>query len=136
MSVISPPFETEYGHEFRLWPMYVFIEPMLTMLPPPRLFMMRHGLLHQDERRAKVDGHLWSQNATAPTPPSRADVGGVVHEDVEGAELAHGKADDQALNAYWGEHGCVVLQPFDLEKGASTMNPGMFLRCLVPQPGR
>jgi glycyl-tRNA synthetase alpha chain len=40
----------------------------------------------------------------------------------------------QALNAYWGEQGCVVLQPFDVEKGASTMNPGTFLRVLGPEP--
>ncbi len=40
----------------------------------------------------------------------------------------------QALNAYWDHYGCVVLQPFDLEKGASTMNPGTFLRVLGPEP--
>lgn len=40
----------------------------------------------------------------------------------------------QALNQYWDQYGCVVLQPFDLEKGASTMNPGTFLRVLGPEP--
>jgi glycyl-tRNA synthetase alpha chain len=40
----------------------------------------------------------------------------------------------QALNAFWDKQGCVVLQPFDLEKGASTMNPGTFLRVLGPEP--
>jgi glycyl-tRNA synthetase alpha chain len=40
----------------------------------------------------------------------------------------------QALNAFWDKQGCTVLQPFDLEKGASTMNPGTFLRVLGPEP--
>jgi glycyl-tRNA synthetase alpha chain len=38
-----------------------------------------------------------------------------------------------ALNAFWDNHGCIVLQPFDLEKGASTMSPGTFLRVLGPE---
>jgi glycyl-tRNA synthetase alpha chain len=40
----------------------------------------------------------------------------------------------QSLNAFWDKQGCTVLQPFDLEKGASTMNPGTFLRVLGPEP--
>lgn len=40
----------------------------------------------------------------------------------------------QALNEYWDRAGCLVLQPYDLEKGASTMNPGTFLRVLGPEP--
>ncbi len=39
-----------------------------------------------------------------------------------------------ALNKYWGEAGCVVLQPYDIEKGAGTMNPATFLRSLGPEP--
>ncbi|MFM7469789.1 MAG: glycine--tRNA ligase subunit alpha [Vampirovibrionales bacterium] len=35
-----------------------------------------------------------------------------------------------ALNLYWANKGCVVLQPYDTEKGASTMNPATFLRVL------
>lgn len=38
------------------------------------------------------------------------------------------------LNDFWGRQGCVVMQPFDLEKGASTMSPGTFLRVLGPEP--
>lgn len=38
------------------------------------------------------------------------------------------------LNEYWGEKGCAVMQAFDLEKGASTMSPGTFLRVLGPEP--
>ena len=38
------------------------------------------------------------------------------------------------LNEFWDSKGCVVMQPFDLEKGASTMSPGTFLRVLGPEP--
>lgn len=41
-----------------------------------------------------------------------------------------------SLNKFWDEHDCIVLQPYDLEKGASTMNPGTFLRVLGPEPWR
>ena len=40
----------------------------------------------------------------------------------------------QTLNQFWDEQGCVVMQAFDLEKGASTMSPGTFLRVLGPEP--
>ncbi len=39
-----------------------------------------------------------------------------------------------ALNQYWSEQGCIILQPYDLEKGAGTMNPATFLRALGPEP--
>lgn len=39
-----------------------------------------------------------------------------------------------ALNKFWGEHGCIIQQPYDLEKGAGTMNPATFLRALGPEP--
>lgn len=38
------------------------------------------------------------------------------------------------LNAYWGRQGCVIMPPYDLEKGASTFSPGTFLRVLGPEP--
>lgn len=38
------------------------------------------------------------------------------------------------LNTYWGDYGCVVQFPLDMEKGASTMNPATFLRVLGPEP--
>lgn len=40
------------------------------------------------------------------------------------------------LQKYWGEQRCVILQPYDLEKGAGTMNPATFLRALGPEPWR
>ncbi|MGB9885380.1 MAG: glycine--tRNA ligase subunit alpha [Moorellales bacterium] len=41
-----------------------------------------------------------------------------------------------ALNAYWSQQGCVIQQPYDLEKGAGTMHPATFLRVLGPEPWR
>jgi glycyl-tRNA synthetase alpha chain len=38
------------------------------------------------------------------------------------------------LQAYWLKQGCLILQPYDLEKGAGTMNPATFLRALGPEP--
>jgi glycyl-tRNA synthetase alpha chain len=38
------------------------------------------------------------------------------------------------LQEYWGQQGCVIQQPYDLEKGAGTMNPATFLRALGPEP--
>ena len=38
------------------------------------------------------------------------------------------------LSAFWAEQGCVIQQPYDIEKGASTMNPATFLRVLGPEP--
>lgn len=40
----------------------------------------------------------------------------------------------QRLNAYWGERGCVLVQPLDLEVGAGTFHPATFLRALGPEP--
>jgi glycyl-tRNA synthetase alpha chain len=41
-----------------------------------------------------------------------------------------------ALQRYWGEQGCVILQPFDAEMGAGTFHPATFLRSLGPAPWR
>lgn len=38
------------------------------------------------------------------------------------------------LNEFWSEHGCLIMQPYDIEKGASTMNPATFLRVLDNKP--
>jgi len=39
-----------------------------------------------------------------------------------------------ALNEYWGKNGCIVIQPYDTEKGAATMNPATSMRALGPEP--
>jgi len=33
---------------------------------------------------------------------------------------------------YWGEKGCIIAEPYDVEKGAGTMSPHTFLRALGP----
>ena len=38
------------------------------------------------------------------------------------------------LEKYWSEKGCIIQQPYDVEKGAGTMNPATFLRALGPEP--
>ena len=35
-----------------------------------------------------------------------------------------------ALNGYWADQGCVIRQPYDLEKGAATMSPATFFGAL------
>jgi glycyl-tRNA synthetase alpha chain len=39
-----------------------------------------------------------------------------------------------ALQAYWAEQGCVLLQPLDMEVGAGTFHPATFLRAIGPEP--
>ena len=39
-----------------------------------------------------------------------------------------------ALESYWAKYGCAILQPYDVELGAGTMNPSTFLRVLGPEP--
>ncbi|GDX84659.1 glycine--tRNA ligase alpha subunit [Methylococcaceae bacterium] len=41
-----------------------------------------------------------------------------------------------ALQTYWAEQGCVLLQPLDLEVGAGTFHPATFLRAIGPEPWR
>lgn len=38
-----------------------------------------------------------------------------------------------ALQQFWAERGCVVLQPLDLEVGAGTFHPATFLRAIGPE---
>ncbi|MGI5822649.1 MAG: glycine--tRNA ligase subunit alpha [Dethiobacteria bacterium] len=37
------------------------------------------------------------------------------------------------LQDYWVKKGCLLWQPYDIEKGAGTMNPATFLRALGPE---
>ncbi|MDO7905448.1 glycine--tRNA ligase subunit alpha [Paenibacillus sp. JX-17] len=38
------------------------------------------------------------------------------------------------LQQFWAEQNCIIVQPYDTEKGAGTMNPMTFLRSLGPEP--
>lgn len=39
-----------------------------------------------------------------------------------------------ALYGFWSEQGCLVLNAYDTEKGAGTMNPNTLLRAIGPEP--
>ena len=39
-----------------------------------------------------------------------------------------------ALQQFWAERGCIVLQPYDMEMGAGTFHPATTLRALGPRP--
>lgn len=38
------------------------------------------------------------------------------------------------LNKFWAKQNCLLLQPYDLEKGAGTFNPATFFGCLGKKP--
>ena len=39
-----------------------------------------------------------------------------------------------ALQNFWAEKGCLIVQPYDTEVGAGTFHPETFLRVLGPEP--
>ncbi len=39
-----------------------------------------------------------------------------------------------ALQRFWADQGCVLLQPYDMEVGAGTFHPATVLRALGPEP--
>ncbi|MEX1994590.1 MAG: glycine--tRNA ligase subunit alpha [Steroidobacteraceae bacterium] len=39
-----------------------------------------------------------------------------------------------ALQRYWADQGCILLQPYDMEMGAGTFHTATFLRALGPEP--
>lgn len=41
-----------------------------------------------------------------------------------------------ALERFWADQGCIIQLPYDIEKGAGTMNPATFFRVLGPEPWR
>jgi glycyl-tRNA synthetase alpha chain len=38
------------------------------------------------------------------------------------------------LQSYWSQHGCVIVQPYDMEVGAGTFHTATFLRSIGPEP--
>jgi glycyl-tRNA synthetase alpha chain len=38
------------------------------------------------------------------------------------------------LQTFWSKNGCLLVQPYDLEKGAGTFNPATFFGALGPKP--
>ena len=41
-----------------------------------------------------------------------------------------------ALQRFWAERGCLIVQPYNSEVGAGTFNPATFLRAIGPEPWR
>jgi len=41
-----------------------------------------------------------------------------------------------ALQTFWAEQGCVLIQPYDMEVGAGTFHPATLLKALGPEPWR
>ena len=39
-----------------------------------------------------------------------------------------------ALEQYWADQGCVIIQPYDMEMGAGTFHTATFLRSIGPEP--
>lgn len=39
-----------------------------------------------------------------------------------------------SLQSYWANKGCLIVQPYDIEKGAGTFNPSTFFRVLGEEP--
>ena len=38
------------------------------------------------------------------------------------------------LQKFWSKHGCIILQPYDMEVGAGTFHSTITLRPLGPKP--
>ncbi|MBT6110512.1 MAG: glycine--tRNA ligase subunit alpha, partial [Rhodospirillales bacterium] len=38
-----------------------------------------------------------------------------------------------ALQTFWADQGCVIIQPYDVEVGAGTFHPATTLRALWPE---
>jgi len=41
-----------------------------------------------------------------------------------------------ALQGFWSDRGCLILQPYDMEMGAGTFHAATFLRAVGPEPWR
>lgn len=61
-----------------------------------------------------------SEHAVAPTVTAQSSFQGLI----------------LALQSYWSSHGCVVIQPLDMEVGAGTFHPATFLRAIGPESWR
>jgi len=73
-----------------------------------------------------------SSGAAPRKAPSRARPRSAERQSDPGAGTFQGLI--LALQRYWAERGCVVLQPYDMEVGAGTFHPATFLRAIGPEP--
>jgi glycyl-tRNA synthetase alpha chain len=104
-------------------------------------------------REAAATGHQAASSIAAATHPAieiprlgRLDLGKLFHNNVcpmNGPRLAdlppHMRPERSfqglilALQRYWADWGCVILQPYDMEVGAGTFHPATTLRALGPK---
>jgi len=42
----------------------------------------------------------------------------------------------RTLDTFWERHGCLIVQPYDMEMGAGTFHPATFFGALGPAPSR
>jgi len=49
-------------------------------------------------------------------------------------ELVNFQSVIATLHQFWSDRGCLVVQPYDTEKGAGTKSPHTFLRAIGPEP--
>ncbi len=86
----------------------------LTNSPPRRLSEGRSN--HRFEMPNRMSATAAAPNSNA-NDPSRSFQGLIL-----------------TLHDFWARHGCVILQPYDMEVGAGTFHPGTTLRALGPKP--
>jgi glycyl-tRNA synthetase alpha chain len=53
---------------------------------------------------------------------------------VEGGSFVNFQTVIATLQQFWSDRGCLIVQPYDTEKGAGTMSPHTFLRAIGPEP--
>ena len=53
---------------------------------------------------------------------------------LDGGDTVNFQSVIATLNDFWANQGCVIVQPYDTEKGAGTKSPHTFLRALGPEP--
>ena len=71
----------------------------------------------------------------SPSPDSPSPASPAPAETSSGSALTLTEAIGR-LTAYWAGQGCAIMQPYNTEVGAGTLNPATFLRVLGPEPWR
>jgi glycyl-tRNA synthetase alpha chain len=75
--------------------------------------------------------------ASGPAPATRKSPAKATSQAPAGSDLQPARSFQGlilSLQQFWGEQGCVILQPYDMEVGAGTFHPATTLRALGPRP--
>jgi len=70
--------------------------------------------------------------STAATKPAKSEHGSEASASLRPAQSFQDLI--LTLQQFWGQQGCVILQPYDMEVGAGTFHPATTLRSLGPRP--